>query len=145
MERNLRRQKNPKYPSKPVTASQIKQAYEDKAIKVDFGLNLAKTQEFYIDTVETEVNSAFTLFASHQVINLIEENIPAAERRYLIDGTFDACPVGCYYQLLIIVIEYKNDVSQYSKSINYRRSSILKFKFHIEQVPLNASFKHRSC
>lgn len=111
MERNLRRQKNTKYPGKPTTPSQIKECYENRVTKLDFGLNLAKTEPFYIDTIESDVNSAFTLFASYHVMGLIEKHIPPKDRRYLIDGTFDACPIGCYYQLLIIVIEFKNDVS----------------------------------
>lgn len=110
MERNLRRLKNHKYPAKPTTSFQIKQCYEDHEIKANFGFNLSKTHPFYIDTVEFGDNSSFTLFGSYQIMQLIEKHIPLTERRYLIDGTFDSCPYGCYYQLLIIVIEYKNDV-----------------------------------
>lgn len=112
MERHLRRLKGNKYPGKPTNSSQIKQYYEDENTRAVFGFNLSKTHPFYIETVEFELyeqNLSFTLFASHQIISFIETHIPPDQRRYLIDGTFDVCPT-VYYQLLIITIEFKNDV-----------------------------------
>lgn len=75
-----------------------------------YGLNLRKTKRFYIDTVVKE-NHFFTVFASKQIINLIKKFIKPGERNYLTDGTFKIVPITKYYQLLIINIGYKNDVS----------------------------------
>lgn len=46
---------------------------------------------------------------------MIKQHIPTDDRRYMMDGTFDVAPLGSYYQLLIIYIEYKNDVGFYLK------------------------------
>lgn len=113
MERNLRRYKNKKYPKTPKTVKDLVFAYQDSDIAQKFGRNLRKTEQFYIDTVELGPDIAFTLFASHQVLNLAKEHIPFEEQIIMMDarmdGTFDITPLG-YYQLLVIYIQYKNDV-----------------------------------
>lgn len=111
MERNLRRHKNKKYPKVPRSAVDIIRSFEDSAVIQEFGFNLRKTKRFYIDTVEIDEKSSFTLFASHEIFDLVKKHILPNDRRYLMDGTFDVTPIGCHYQLLIIYIEYKNDVS----------------------------------
>lgn len=111
MSHNLRRYTNPKYSTKPTNTSEIKNAFKDPATMSNYGMNLRKTKDFYINTVETK-NSAFTVFASHEMMSMVDENIPPENRRYMLDGTFDVVPVGCgFYQLLVIAIEYKRDVS----------------------------------
>lgn len=110
MSRNLRRYTNNKYPSKPNTVAQIKTAYNDQDTMQQYGSNVRKTHPFYVNTAETEFGSAFTIFASYEVIHMVKEHIPPEQRRYLIDDTFDVTPPGCFSQLLIIAIEYKNDV-----------------------------------
>lgn len=109
MERNLRRLKNKPYPKAPTSAFEICNSFRNPATMEEFGWNLRKTHRFYVDTIEIE-SSAFTLCVSHQIINMIEQNIPPGNRHILMDGTFDVTPIGCFYQLLVIYIEYKNDV-----------------------------------
>lgn len=111
MARNLRRYTNKKYPSKPTTTREIKMAYNSFETMQQFGLNLRKTHRFYIDTVENG-GSEFTVFASYEMMNMVEEHIPPESRRYMVDGTFDVVPISHFYQLLVIAIEYKNDVSE---------------------------------
>lgn len=80
---------------------------------------MRKTKRFYIDTIIKKVQDPklvktetfFTLFASLQMIDLIRQYIPPHSRRYMMDGTFDIIPLGPYYQLLLIYIEYRNNVS----------------------------------
>lgn len=55
-------------------------------------------------------NYEFTIFASQFVMSFIQQNIRPGDRNYLMDGTFDSLPNG-FYQLLIIALEYENDVS----------------------------------
>lgn len=80
-------------------------------------MNMAGTlkgdEDFYIDTV-VKPHFAFTVFASKYVIDFINKNIEPNLRSYLLDGTFDSLPDG-YYQLLVISIEYKNDVRKNSR------------------------------
>lgn len=111
LERNARRYKNKKYPRLPKSATEIIKAFADKEIVKKYAFNLRKTKRFYIDTV---VNGSefFTVFASHQIIGLIKKHIAPEDRKYMIDGTFKIVPLNKYYQLLIIHIEYKNDVRE---------------------------------
>lgn len=75
-----------------------------------YGYNMEHDAKCYIDTVVTP-HYAFTVFASKFVIDFIEKNIEPSTRNYLMDATFDSLPKG-FYQLLIISIEYQNDVSE---------------------------------
>lgn len=112
MERNLRRYTNVKYPSRPKTTTEIKEAYDDRETMAQFGYNLRKTDRFYIETVGSE-ECGFTVFASHEMMRMVDEYIPPENRRFMLDGTFDVTPPGCFYQLVVIGIEYKKDVSVY--------------------------------
>ena len=78
-------------------------------IMEQYGFNLERDGKFYIETV-IEDHYAFTVFASKFVIDFIQEQIQPNKRHYLMDGTFDSLPSE-YYQLLILSIEYENDVS----------------------------------
>lgn len=109
MKRNLGRILNPNRPKMPTTSKEISDAFQNEAIYNEYGRNERKTEPFYIGTVDKSSYS-FTMFASMDVVKMIEEYIPT-DRRYLMDGTFDVTPIGCYSQLLIIYIEFKNDVS----------------------------------
>lgn len=73
-----------------------------------YGFNLRNTERFYIDTIE---KSGFTIFASREIMQMIDDAIPPENRKYMLDGTFDVAPIGSFYQLLIIAIDYKKDVS----------------------------------
>lgn len=113
MARNIRRYTNTKYPAMPKDTTEIKLAYRQKATMREFGLNLRNTSQFYVDTAEVDGNE-FTLFASYDMIDMVEEHIPPELRRYMIDGTFDVVPIRYFHQLLVIAIEYKNDVSSFN-------------------------------
>lgn len=110
MRRNICRLTNRKKRPKNVkTPADIAKEFENAETLTDFGLNMRKNKRFYIDTIVDAENS-FTIFASHQIVDMIKQHIPLNDRRYMMDGTFDVSPLGSYYQLLIIYIEYKNDV-----------------------------------
>lgn len=108
MKRNLRRILNADRPTNPKTPENVATSFENENIMNDYGYNLRRTENFYITTV-TQHASSFTLFGSKEVMKMIEKFVPH-NRKYLLDGTFDVTPVG-FYQLLIIYIEYQNDVS----------------------------------
>lgn len=116
MDRNIRRILNDGEPKVPWTATDITRAFEDDATLDKYGFNLRRTERFYIETVQNE-NHAFTLFASRETMKLIEQHIPD-NRRYLMDGTFNVTPTGCYSQLFIIYIEFRNDVSFHAAFCN---------------------------
>lgn len=75
----------------------------------EYGHTLDGDSKFYLGTEITE-DYKFTIFYSEFVMNFIKENISIGSRRYMMDATFDSLPDG-YYQLLIIAVEYRNNVS----------------------------------
>lgn len=109
MKRHLDRTKNSKHPKCPKTCGELKELFEEQNIIDKYGYNLKASEKLFIDTIVNE-NWAFSLFASFSVIKFIKDHIDPRSRNYLIDGTFDCAP-RLFYQLLIISIEYKNDVS----------------------------------
>lgn len=85
-----------------------------REIRNKYGKTLDNQRPLYVDSVIKKRKYAFHLFASHATVNLIEEHIPPNQRKYLADGTFQVAPRRFSKkggQLLIISIEYKNDVS----------------------------------
>lgn len=141
MERNLRRLLNNDMPEMPTSAAEISRAFENAATMDRFGFNLRSTERFYIDTIQKDPHYSFTLFASIEIIKMIEQHIPQ-NRRYLMDGTFDVTPVGCFSQLLIIHIEYENDVSD-----NYQliKPSVHQYSTFITHTYLRISHPGFSC
>lgn len=98
------------YPKKPDLVEDIGRRFEERNIMEKYGYNYENDGKFYIDTVVAP-DHAFTVFASKFVIDFIEKNMEPKSRNYLMDATFDSLPKE-YYQLLIISIEYQNDVSR---------------------------------
>lgn len=79
-------------------------------IRKEFGSTLDKRHKYFGSVVKTLF--AFHVFVSFTVIEMIKKHISkeqAQKRRYLMDGTFRVVPRK-FNQLLIIAIEYKNDV-----------------------------------
>lgn len=107
--KTLQRSKNEEYPKIPRSIEEIKEAFRQPDIKEKYGLTLDGDNYFYVDTV-ISVDYAFTVFASHFVIDFVKANIRPNLRHFLMDGTFDSLP-NKFYQLLIIAIEYQNKVS----------------------------------
>lgn len=110
MSRNLRRIKKTVRPKNPKTVDALIDEFKKPSVMSKFGLNSRKNERFYINTVQRKTFS-FTIFASVQIMSLIEKHVKPMDRRYLIDGTFQLVPIGFFRQLLIIHIEYMNDVS----------------------------------
>lgn len=128
VKRHLHRLRDKKYPKRPKTDEDIRDAFNDQAIKDEFGTTLDQKRSLYVDSViegEGEEKFAFHVFASHAMIKIVEEQIPPGQRKYLIDGTFRVTPEQFKKngQLLIIAIEYKNDVCILYSQLNCSISS----------------------
>lgn len=108
LKRQLNRRKGIKYPARPKTHDETREILQDPKISSEFGQTADKYDKFYIDSVVKEEH-AFHLFASTSVVDLITKNMVDQPRHYLIDGTFKVMP-RTFAQLLVISIEYKNDV-----------------------------------
>lgn len=107
--RQLFRIKNKKFPPIPKTIEAMHEALEKPEVSKHFRLTLDKNNDLYVGSV-LKKNHSFIVFASHRIIEISKEFIPLQSRKYLIDGTFKVVP-RVFYQLLVISIEYKNDVS----------------------------------
>lgn len=115
----LRKLRDRTYPKKPVekkgeTPFDVHKKYtalinEPKVLE-EFGRTLDKVHKLYFGSV-VRYDYTFHVFASTRIIELIESCITKEKlkRKYLIDGTFRIVP-RLFYQLLIITVEYKNDV-----------------------------------
>lgn len=109
MKRTLEKYKAKPRPKIPHSIQEIHDKFLEQAVLQEYGYNLDGDGLFYIDTVITP-DFGFSVFASQHVIEFIHNNIKPGARHYLMDATFDSLPID-FYQLLIITIEYKNDVS----------------------------------
>lgn len=112
MNRQLTRIKTKARPKIPTNNMQILKLFQSPDIIDEHGYTLDGSSRLYVDTIITEQYS-ICIFASFAIINMVRHNINPEQRRYLIDGTFQMVP-RTFYQLLIISIEFENDV----RSIN---------------------------
>lgn len=115
MKRQLFRIKNAKYPKIPKNINEIVDAMEDPMIRRNFGYTFNGDNEFYAGTVITAKYN-FVVFVSQKATNIIEQFIPPSDRRYLFDGTFKVAPRH-FYQLMVISVEFRDDVSWFLSSI----------------------------
>lgn len=111
----------------------MKDALESHSVFLDYSYCLDGRTRFYIQTVVDPCYS-FSVFASHKIINIIREHISPGQRQYLMDGTFKIVPRS-FYQLLIISIEFMNDVCIYIYMyiiVNHIDNSILCLPYSFE-------------
>lgn len=103
----------------PKNALEVIEAFNLENVWNDFGLSkdYLNPRHFFTAAIKEE-NYSFCLFSSLKTIYLIKENIPPSKRTYLIDATFKIVPYGCFKQLLVIYIEYFEEV-RYDQSIVY--------------------------
>lgn len=84
--------------------------FNNPEIMDEYGFTMNKRERFYVGSV-VQALFAFHIWASFATIKFIKKHITPNERNYLLDGTFKIVPSKLFSQLLIISIEYKNDVS----------------------------------
>lgn len=117
IKQRLIRKKNKKYPKRPKNHEEARKILKSPEIAKEFGFTLDNNSEFYADTVITPDHS-FHVFKSHTTVKFIEEHIPPKQRNYLLDGTFSVVPKQ-FRQLLIICIEFMNDVRKKNIVLNF--------------------------
>ena len=122
MERNLRRLKYNIFPKAPQSYEEIECQYLQDNIMKMFGYTLNDNPTIFYKGIfrDLENNYAFCVFGSDTIINLINTHIPLGQRNFLMDATFKVCPYGIFNQLLIIYVEYCNNVCKsFINSINF--------------------------
>lgn len=118
MKRTLNNIKNAKRPKIPQDPANLRLLFDKPDTFAKYGYTLDQRSSFYVDTI-VEPQFSFCVFKSDSIIGIIKEYIDPTHRHYLIDGTFSCVPAG-FYQVIIISIEYQNDVSLIYWSLNIR-------------------------
>lgn len=108
LKRQLIEIKNLKYPKIPKTIKEIERAFEVKSNCERFGMTLNGMHKLYMG-MKTGDSHSFLVFGSQKVMDIINKYIPRRNRNLLIDGTFKIIPRQ-FYQLVVVCIEFKNDV-----------------------------------
>lgn len=109
MKKTLERCKNKAYQKPGRSLEEIRNQFQEEKIMEEYGYNLENDSRFYVGT-KIAADYGFVVFKSQYVVDFINESIPPESRHYVMDGTFDSLPKE-FYQLIIIAIEYQNEVS----------------------------------
>lgn len=112
-ERNLQMIRNSALPKNPVDPIDIENLFKrNDALEL-----LGKTREgsLFYDGIIEGVDYSACFFSSKKSIEIYEINEAYGHRRIMIDGTFDAVPVGEFKQLLIIYAIYMEKASENRK------------------------------
>lgn len=108
--RTLRRMKNKVFPRSPTNIDELEAEFAKPHIMKAFGMTGEDESETFFYGTVTGKHSSCAVFGSPEIIELIKENIPPAERVYLLDATFKIVPMGFFKQLLIIYIAYRGAI-----------------------------------
>lgn len=96
---------SPKRPLEVVEAFNLQNVWESYGLSQD-----VDDQKHFFTACINEEDFAYCIFSSQKSIKLIEENILPVKRTFLMDATFKIVPRGCFTQLLVIYIEYMEEV-----------------------------------
>lgn len=107
VQRTLERLASPTFLKSPKTPLEVIEAFQIESIWANYGLSRHKKQPRpFFKACISEPEFAYCIFASEAIMQGINDNISAGQRRYLIDGTFKVVPLGCFNQLIVIYIQY---------------------------------------
>lgn len=110
--RNLLQIRNTNIPKPPNNVHEVIEAYKNDVVVEHYSRTLHENSDdqFYKGSYECD-DFSYSYFASDHVMNNIRDNIPEEKREFLMDATFKICPLGKFYQLLIIYIAFCDQVS----------------------------------
>lgn len=99
--------------SSPKSALDVVEAFNIENVWTQYGVSkdCDNPEHFYTASISDKDYSYF-IFSSQKSIHLIRENISPTNRKFLIDATFKPVPRGCLNQLLIIYVEYFDEVQK---------------------------------
>lgn len=90
----------------PKTPLEVLEAFQNEEIWYRFGVTKHQESAPLFKACIQEDNFSYCIFSSDKIKALIKEYIPPKHRTYLLDGTFNIVPQGCFKQLLILYINY---------------------------------------
>lgn len=109
--RNLLQIRNSKIPPPPINVLEVVEAYENETVIENYSRTKhEKTDsQFYKGSYSCD-DFSYSYFASDHVMDNIRINIPENQRAFLMDATFKICPMGEFYQFLVIYIGFCDQV-----------------------------------
>lgn len=111
IERTLRKYKSQHMPKHPASCEEIEHQFKDPELMSSFGYTCHDEPRIFYKGIYKCDTFSYCVFASDTIIGAIQQNIPVNRRHYLMDATFKIVPVGPFTQLLIIYIEFADEVS----------------------------------
>lgn len=108
LSRSLRRLKESVFPQSPRTVQELVSEFNKQHIDRAFGTTRNGGQFFH--GVVSDEGYSCAIFASTEIMELIENHIPPTNRVYLADATFKVVPVGFFTQLFVIYVAYEGDI-----------------------------------
>lgn len=109
--RNLQRRRQQALPQSPQTAVEVECRFREEEIMKAYGNTVHESPNVFFKTVFTSKSFSYCIFASDAIIRNINEYIAIDRRNYFMDATFKVCPYGEFTQLLIIYVEYMEQVT----------------------------------
>lgn len=99
--------------SSPKSALDVVEAFNIENVWTQYGVSkdCDNPEHFYTASI-SDKDYSYCIFSSQKSIHLIRENISPTNRKFLIDATFKPVPRGCFNQLLIIYVEYFDEVQR---------------------------------
>lgn len=101
---------NETLPNAPKTCEDIRVAFANEKIRKIYGHTKHDNPSVFYKGCVEDSNFAYCIFASDVITQKINSCIPIERRNYLMDATFKIVPQSCFKQLLIIYIEYMEQV-----------------------------------
>lgn len=101
-----------KFAKSPNTVKEINEAFSQDNVLKEYGMTRHNEKRVFFKTAYEDDNTAFCIFASDTIIDLIKQNIDVDKRCYLMDATFKVVPYNNsnFKQFLIIYVEYLGKV-----------------------------------
>lgn len=127
IKRTLLYMRNSLFPKSPKTFQELKEAFENEEVLKVFGHSKSDQNNPFYRTTNIVENRAFTIFASEDIIRLINTRVDKSKMDILMDSTFKICPEGEFKQLLIIHLKYFNKVNKIIYNYYYLKCSLLLF------------------
>lgn len=111
--RNLLKIRSGTIPKPPLNVEEVIEVYKNEEVIENYSKTKHQNKEFLFFKDAYDCGEfSYCFFLSDHVIENIKKNIPQDQRRYMMDATFKICPMGTFYQLLVIYVDYCQQVCE---------------------------------
>lgn len=111
MERTLRELRRSQFQKSPVTAEDIKSAFENENVMDELGRSLYGMKHELFNDIQITKDYSNCIFSSKSSIDIVKKYIEQQDRFFIMDGTFRITPHGIFTQVLVIYVRYEFKVT----------------------------------